>query len=210
MRQKILDRGTNGWDFPSFVSAYEGAGGARTMRGRALADPALGTNMALGMGWRENIFCVLSLWGWHVLSMGLQLLWPFSCLCAPCASPSGVSRGAPTRISSTSPYQCSLLKTLLFFPLFFFFFKENVSQAPDSKSNCMKREAFSTSHPTQIVSILIPNLLDKVFESCCFFCNMSIRKNSSRQWTWKSWNNNPTTQAFLENSSENNSALGHV
>lgn len=31
------------------------------MRGRALADAALGTNMALGMGWRENTFCVLSL-----------------------------------------------------------------------------------------------------------------------------------------------------
>lgn len=40
----------------------------------------------------------------------------------------------------------------------------------------MKQEVFSSSHPTQIVSILIPNLLDKVFESCCFYCNMSIKK----------------------------------
>lgn len=64
---------------------------------------------------------------------------------------------------------------LLMVPLKRLFLK-NGSQAPDSKSNCMKQEAFSTSHPTQIVSILIPNLLDKVFKSCCFYCNMSIKK----------------------------------
>lgn len=100
-----------------------------------------------------------------------QVFW----LCALCTSPSGVSSRCVDPHLLHLPLSVQPSKnTSFFFPFF-------VSQAPDSKSNCMKREAFSTSHPTQIVSILIPNLLDKVFESCCFYCNMSIRKNSSSQ-----------------------------